>query len=166
MTIILFLLSILGANLAVTYMDPVSVGFGLYAPAGVYLVALTLALRDLVQRRHGVRGLVIAGAGGLALSLLLADPAVVWASCAAFLASFLIDTAIFTALAGRVRMSVAVLISGLVSLVPDTLIFLHLADLEQFIPGQLLGKVYGTLLFAGLLYWDERRAQRTAVPSQ
>lgn len=151
MPIVLFLLSILGANLAVSYLDPVPVGFGLLAPAGVYFVALTLVLRDLVQRRYGVPGLVCAGIGGVALSYALASPTVVSASCAAFLVSFLIDTAIFTLVARHVRLWLAVLISGLVSLVPDTLVFLHMAGLEQFIPGQLVGKVYGTLMFAAVL---------------
>lgn len=161
MTIVLFLLSILGANLAVTYLDPVSVGFGLYAPAGVYFVALTLALRDLVQRRHGVPGLVCAGLGGVALSLALADPAVVWASCAAFVVSFLIDTAIFTlVMRDTERLWLAVLISGLISLVPDTLVFLYMAGLEQFIPGQLIGKMYGTLAYAAVIAMTPRREEQ------
>ncbi len=162
MPVVLFLLSILGANLAVTYMDPVGVGFGLMAPAGVYLVAVTLVLRDLVQRLNGARGVLLAFAGGITLSYLLADSAIVSASLSAFVVSFLIDTLIFS-LVGRFtqRLWVAVLFSGLVSLVPDTLVFLYLADLEQFIPGQLLGKAYGTVIAAAMIWAGARGRVRT-----
>lgn len=173
LVVLLFLLSIVAANVAVSELRPVHVGFGLIAPAGVYFVALTLALRDLVQRFSGPLGLCVAGVGGVALSFVLADSQVVWASVAAFVVSFLIDTLIFTLVWNRwsewrydlsrsTVMVCAVLFSGLISLVPDTLVFLYLSGLEQFIPGQLLGKTYGTLIYAAGLWvaGDQPRDQR------
>lgn len=152
MPLVLFLLCILGANLAVTYLEPIPVWPGIVAPAGVALVAFTLVLRDVVQRRYGVWGVVAALAGGIAASYALASPEIVTASVSAFVVSFLIDTAVFTAICRWVKhFRLAVLISGLVSLVPDTYVFLGMADLLQYRDGQLIGKVWGTALGVGLL---------------
>lgn len=150
--VILFLSSIVSANVAVSELDPVPVGFGLYAPAGVYLVALTLVLRDLVQRFSGRLGLVCAGVGGIALSFVLADAAVVWASVCAFAVSFVVDTLIYSAVMRYTRsLAIAALLSGLVSLIPDTFVFLAMADLLDYWPGQLVGKAVGTIVAAAVL---------------
>lgn len=165
MLIILFLCSITAANVAVSELAPVTVWPGIMAPAGVYLVALTLVLRDLVQRLYGAPGVVAAGIGGVGLSLLLADSAVVWASVAAFVVSFLVDTLVYWLVCVRQHrpMWLGMLISGLVSLVPDTLVFLHLADLEQFIPGQLIGKLWGVLAVVMVFAILDRKVQ-ASVP--
>lgn len=159
--VLLFLSSIVAANVAVSELAPVSVGFGILAPAGVYLIALTLALRDLVQRFSGPLGLSIAGVGGVLLSFLLADAQVVWASVAAFAVSFAVDTLIFT-LGQRKGIPLwrLVLISGLISLVPDTYVFCYLAGFPEFIPGQLLGKAYGTVAYAAVLALSLGRDQK------
>lgn len=165
MLIIFFLCSITAANVAVSELAPVTVWPGIMAPAGVYLVAVTLVLRDLVQRVYGAPGVMAAGVGGIGLSLLLADSAVVWASVCAFVVSFLVDTLIFWLVCSKWRrpMWLGMLISGLVSLVPDTLVFLHLANLEQFIPGQLIGKLWGVLGAVMVFAILERKVQ-ASVP--
>ena len=58
---------------------------GLMAPSGVTLIGIALVLRDLVQRRLGVGVAVGAILAGAALSALVAPPALVVASAAAFL---------------------------------------------------------------------------------
>lgn len=157
MFVVLFLLAVLGANLAVSYLEPVTVWPGIQAPAGVAFVAVVLVLRDVVQRRHGIVGVMVATAGGILASIVLADPTVTLASVSAFTVSLLVDTAIFTAMFRLLkRFHLAVLISGLVSIVPDTLIFLGIADLEQFTAGQLIGKTYGTLLAWIVVYFLTR----------
>lgn len=165
----MFLCSIAAANWAVTHMDPVPVWPGIYAPAAVPLIACTLVLRDLVQRFSGSVGLVCAFVGGIALSFVLADPAVVWASLAAFAVSFVIDTAVFT-LAWREGRPLwaAALVSGLVSLVPDTFVFLWLAGLLEFAAGQLIGKAEMTLVYALILavsYAGRERRRDEVVPA-
>lgn len=172
MLIFLFLACITLANLAVTYLDPVPVGFGLYAPAGVYFVAITLVLRDLVQRFHGRLGLSIALIGGVALSYAFASSQVVSASLVAFAVSFVVDTLIFTAVYHWWHRSLptAVLVSGLISLIPDSVLFLWLIDGLEFLPGQLVGKTLGTLAAFSCVWAinhampDKREVQHPSVP--
>lgn len=169
MLIFAFLGSIALANWMVVALDPVPVGFGLYAPAGVYVVAVVLVLRDLVQRFSGARGVLIAAVGGIALSALLAGSQVALASGLAFVASFVTDTIVYTLVSRHTRrLATAALISGLVSIVPDTFVFLSLAGLLQYWPGQLVGKAVGTVV-AALLLWpldralERRRLEREAL---
>ena len=88
----------------------VPVAPGLVAPSGVVTVGLALVLRDLVQRRLGRWWSLAAIAAGAALSALLASPALVVASTAAFLLSELADFAVYTPLQRR-RFIVAVIAS-------------------------------------------------------
>ena len=71
----------------------VPVAPGIMAPSGVLMVGLALVLRDIVQRRLGAKAALIAIAVGALLSGLLAPPAIVIASMAAFLLSELTDFA-------------------------------------------------------------------------
>src|SRR5690242_20117447 len=99
---------------------------GLMAPSGVTMIGIALVLRDLVQRRLGVgvaAGAIVVGAG---LSALVAPPALVLASASAFLISEFADLAVYTPLARR-RLIAAVVASGLVGLVVDSIVFLWLA---------------------------------------
>lgn len=163
MLIFLFLASIALSNVMVTYLDPVTVWPGVYAPAGVYLVAITLVLRDLVQRFHGLLGLGISLLGGIGLSYWFAASQIVSASLVAFLCSFLVDWAVFSLVWYKMRgkdstvMVTAVLVSGMVSIVVDSFLFLWLADLLVFLPGQIIGKAWGTILGA-LMVWAVAKA--------
>ncbi len=91
---------------------------GLMAPSGVTMIGIALVLRDLVQRRLGVGVAVGAILVGAALSALVAPPALVVASAAAFLLSELADFAVYTPLARR-RLILAVVASSLVGLVVE-----------------------------------------------
>lgn len=140
-----YLATILVANWAITYIGIVPVGFGLLAPAGVYAVGATLTLRDLVQWSLGKRAALVALAVGAVLSYLIADPTVATASAAAFLVSELIDFVVFTWLAPR--WATAVFAGGLAGLIVDSALFLLIAfGSLTFLPGQVLGKLYGILL--------------------
>lgn len=160
MTLVLgYLAAILAANLAVTHFEPVPVGFGLVAPAGVYFIALILVLRDFVQERFGVRGALLALAAGAAISFALADPFVALASVLAFVVAGLVDTAVFSVLRRRAALWLAVLVSGLIAAVPDSVVFLRVAfgpDGDAYLPGQLVGKVGGTLAAAAVIYLVRR----------
>jgi uncharacterized PurR-regulated membrane protein YhhQ (DUF165 family) len=139
---------------------------GIMAPSGVLMIGLALVLRDLVQRRLGARWAIAAILGGAALSALLAPPALVLASGTAFLLSELADFAVYTPLQRR-RLVLAVVASGLVGLVIDSLLFLQLAfGSLDFLSGQIIGKAWIVLLSIpviwGLRNWDQRRGVQPA----
>lgn len=136
------------------------------APSGVLMIGLALVLRDLVQRRLGLGFAWMAILAGTALSALLAPPALVMASAAAFLVSETADLAVYTPLQRR-RFVLAVLASGLVGLVVDSVFFLWIAfgDLG-FLPGQMLGKLWMVLLALPLAAWlRQADARRGILPA-
>jgi uncharacterized PurR-regulated membrane protein YhhQ (DUF165 family) len=71
---------------------------GVMAPSGVLMIGLALVLRDLVQRRLGLSWVSAAIVAGAALSALIAPPALVYASAAAFLLSEFADLWVYTPL--------------------------------------------------------------------
>ena len=133
------------------------------APSGVLMVGLALVLRDLVQRRLGLAWSAAAILAGAALSALLAPPALVLASAVAFLLSELADLLVYTPLQrrGLVR---AVVASSLAGLVVDSIVFLQLAfGSLDFLPGQVIGKLWMVALSLPLLHWLRRRDARLGL---
>jgi uncharacterized PurR-regulated membrane protein YhhQ (DUF165 family) len=141
----------------------VPVAPGLMAPSGVMMIGFALVLRDLVQRRLGVGvagGAILAGS---AVSALLAPPALVLASAAAFLLSEVADLAVYTPLARR-RLVVAVVASSLCGLVVDSIVFLWLAfGSLEFLLGQIVGKSWMVLLSIPFVTWLRRRDERLGI---
>jgi uncharacterized PurR-regulated membrane protein YhhQ (DUF165 family) len=136
---------------------------GLLAPSGVTMIGVALVLRDLVQRRLGLGIAIGAILVGAALSALVAPPALVIASAAAFLLSEAADLAVYTPLARR-RLIAAVLASSLVGLVVDSVLFLWLAfGSLDFLLGQMVGKAWMVLAAIPLVYWLRRRDERLGI---
>ena len=136
---------------------------GIMAPSGVPMIGLALVLRDLVQRRLGTRWAIGAILAGAVLSAFLAPPALVLASGAAFLLSELADFAIYTPLQRR-RLVLAVVASGLVGLVVDSVLFLQLAfGSLEFLSGQIIGKAWVVLLAIPVIWWLRAWDQRRGV---
>ena len=136
---------------------------GLLAPSGVLMVGLALVLRDLVQRRLGLRWAAAAILAGAALSATLAPPALVLASAVAFLLSEAADLAVYTPLQRR-GLVLAVAASGLVGLVVDSVVFLGLAfGSLDYLPGQVLGKLWMVLLALPLVHRLRRRDARLGL---
>lgn len=136
---------------------------GLQAPSGVLMIGLALVLRDLIQRRLGI----VASAGaivvGSAISALLAPPALVIASATAFLMSEFADLAVYTPLARR-RLMAAVIASGFVGLVIDSVVFLWLAfGSLDFLAGQVIGKALMICAALPLVAWLRRRDERLGL---
>lgn len=151
-----FVASIWIANWLVSHYGIVGVGFGLEAPAAVYVVGVAFTLRDIVQRTLGRRAVFAAILLGAGLSYLVA-PAFAVASGVAFLVSETADMAVYTPLEDRSWLG-AVLLSNTVGLVLDSVIFLTIAfGSLQFLPGQIVGKALMTLAALPLL-WGSRRA--------
>lgn len=122
---------------------------GIMAPSGVLMIGVALLLRDLVQREKGVAWSLGCIAAGTALSFLIADPAIAFASGAAFLFSELVDFAAYTPLARR-RFYLALIVSCVAGAVADSALFLWLAfGSFDLMLGQFIGKVYAVLAYAG-----------------
>ncbi|NNM70816.1 VUT family protein [Enterovirga aerilata] len=136
---------------------------GVMAPSGVLMIGLALVLRDMVQRRLGLFAGLAAILIGAALSAWVAPPAIVLASAAAFLLSELADFFVYTPLQRR-RFVLAVVASSIVGLVVDSAVFLHLAfGSLDFLPGQILGKLWMVLLTIPVVQWIRRRDERLGI---
>jgi uncharacterized PurR-regulated membrane protein YhhQ (DUF165 family) len=171
--LVLFALTIPAANWLIGHVGTVCVAAGgpclvpvapgIMAPSGVTMVGIALVLRDLLQRRLGAAvsaGAIVCGA---ALSALVAPPALIVASAAAFLLSELADLAVYTPLARR-RLVVAVVASGCVGLLIDSIVFLWLAfGSLEFLPGQVIGKAWMVLFSIPLVIWLRRRDVRLGM---
>lgn len=156
-----YIATIVAANVAITYVGFVPVGFGLLAPAGVYCVGLAFTLRDLTQDRMGKGWTIGAIAIGAILSAAL-SPALALASGVAFLLSELADLAVYTPLRRRHWLG-AVALSNTVGLLFDSVLFLWLAfGSLAFLPGQIVGKAWMTVLTVALLSVLRRRRAVTA----
>lgn len=157
-----YLAMIIGANWLIENIAPIPVGLGLLAPAGVYLVGPALVLRDLVQWLGGRVWSLGALALGAGLSYLIASPEVATASAAAFLVSELLDFALFTWIAPRWSRAVAA--GGVAGAIADSVVFLAIAfGSMAFLPGQVLGKLYGIALATVVVAARRRRTQPAAT---
>ena len=170
--LVLFALTIPAANWLIGHVGTVCVpngaclvpvAPGVMAPSGVMMAAAALVLRDLVQRRLGLAASSLAILCGAALSALLAPPALVIASAAAFLFSEFADLSVYTPLVRR-GLVAAVVASSVVGLIVDSVVFLWLAfGSLQFLPGQIIGKLWMVLLSIPFVAWLRRRDERAGI---
>jgi hypothetical protein len=118
------------------------------APSGTYAAGITFVARDVVQRTIGRRWSLLIIIPGAILTALL-DVRLAIASASAFLFSESVDFLVYTPLQRRgfVR---AVVASGLVAALVDSLLFLTIAGipLAVALPGLLLGKFWVMLVAA------------------
>ncbi|MCC6775257.1 MAG: VUT family protein [Hyphomicrobiales bacterium] len=141
----------------------VPVAPGLVAPSGVTMAGVALVLRDLVQRRLGIAAASLAILLGAALSALFAPPALVVASASAFLISEFADLAVYTPLTRR-NLVAAVVVSGMIGLIVDSVVFLWLAfGSLDFLAGQIVGKAWMVLLSIPFVAWLRRRDRRLGI---
>ena len=152
--------SIVGANYMIGHIGRVipgahvlPVGFGLYAPSGVYLASLALVSRDLLQRSAGTLPGIVAILVGAFISYFISSPQLAFASGFTFLVSETVDFVIFTPLAKR-NFAAAVLVSGLFGEFVDSVLFLTLAQipLSVALKGQLVGKMWVILLGSAISF--------------
>jgi queuosine precursor transporter len=149
------------ANVMISMIGLWPVGFGLMAPAGVYMAGFSFSTRDWLQEAGGRRVTVVAIVLGAGISALL-SPGLALASGAAFLLSEALDMTVYTKLRSRGLMT-ALVLSNIVGLAIDSIVFLMLAfGTTDFLPGLLLGKLW-TLPPAMLVLWLLRRRTVVAV---
>jgi queuosine precursor transporter len=146
---------------------------GLEAPSGVLFAGLAFTFRDLTQEWLGRRAVVIAIGAGAVASWVVGSGRIAVASGIAFLVSELADFAVYTPLRER-RWLLAVGTSNLVGLVIDSALFLWIAfGSLDFIRGQVVGKIWMTLLAVVLLLafrrwvipWRSRPADEPTAPA-
>lgn len=155
-------LSVVVANWAVARFGIVPVGFGLSAPAAVYVVGVTFTLRDLAHEHLGARWVLCAIVIGAALSALV-SPRLALASGVAFLVSEVADLTVYATLRERGRLP-ALVASNAVGLVVDSVAFLLLAfGSLEFLAGQIVGKAWMTLAAVGVLLLVARQPKALAV---
>jgi uncharacterized PurR-regulated membrane protein YhhQ (DUF165 family) len=154
--LVAYILTIVGANWAISTFGLVPVGFGLLAPAGVYFAGLAFTLRDLTQDWLGKGWTIAAILIGAALSAFL-SPQLALASGGGFLLSELADLAVYSPLRKRHWLG-AVALSNTVGLLFDSVLFLWLAFHSlAFLPGQVVGKAEMTVLAVVVLSLVRRR---------
>jgi hypothetical protein len=142
------------------------VGFGLLAPSGVWAAAVSFPARDVTQRIGGRWLGVAAIVVGAAVSYGVSSPHIALASGLTYLCSESADFLIYTPLQRRWLVP-AVLASGCVAAVVDSVVFLHLANLpsgEAAVAGLVLGKVW-VQLAAVPVVWGLRRTGPVAMPA-
>lgn len=149
--------TVVAANLLVTHHAPIPVGFGYLAPAGVLVAGLAFTIRDLLDEAGGRRWVLAAILAGAVASLLMGTGRIAVAGAIAFAMSELLDYAVYRPLRARGFLR-AVTLSGIVGLVADSIIFLWIAfGSQQFLPGQILGKLYALAACVALLAVTKRR---------
>jgi uncharacterized PurR-regulated membrane protein YhhQ (DUF165 family) len=167
-----FALCIPGANWLILHVGTTCVPDGpclipvaptIMAPSGVIMVGLALVLRDLVQRRLGIKIAIAGILFGALLSALFAPKALVLASAAAFLLSETADLLVYTPLQKKGLLT-AVIASSVVGLIVDSVIFLMLAfGSLAFLEGQIIGKAWMVLLALPAIAWLRRRDERLGL---
>lgn len=137
---------------------------GVMAPSAVLVAGAALVLRDGVHHYLGVRAAFAAILAGSFLSGFLSPASLVFASTVAFLFSETVDLLAYQPLRAR-HPSAAILVSGLAGAMADSALFLFFAfgSLEYFW-GQVIGKLWMSVLAAGLL-WLMRQRGSSGAPA-
>lgn len=161
--LLLYVLSIVAANVTLAVVGLIPIGWGLMAPAGVLWAGIALTLRDLVHDSLGrwwTMAAIVAGAG---LSWLV-SPSFAVASGIAFLVSELADMGVYAPIRRR-RWLLAIALSNTVGLLVDSALFLWLAfGSLDFLAGLVVAKVYVTVATVAVLYiWRRQRQPVVAV---
>lgn len=152
-----FIGSIVAANWMTSAFGLVPIGFGLLVTAGTFAAGFALVARDGVQVSLGPYWAIGAIALGAVISAVTSNPAIAIASGIAFLASELVDFAVFTPLRKK-TIAGAVVTSSIVSAPVDTVLFLQLAGFGitwQAILGQFIVKT--AIAGAAAVYLSARK---------
>ncbi|MEU6357035.1 VUT family protein [Streptomyces sp. NPDC047072] len=146
-----YVATIPAANWLTIHYPAAPVAPGVMAPAGVYVVGLTLVLRDASRELAGRTTVAMAMAGGVVLSSWTANEAVATASAAAYALSESLDFVLYERLRTH-GFTMALALSNAAGLIADSLLFLSLAfGSLHYLPGQVIGKTWMTGIAVALL---------------
>ena len=98
LSLVLYVATIVVANLMTAHFGLVPIGFGLLVSAGTFAAGFALVARDWVQVESGRRIVLVAILAGALISALTTNAALALASGIAFLVSELVDLGVFTPL--------------------------------------------------------------------
>lgn len=136
----------------------IPVGFGYDAPSGTLMIGIALFARDLIQRTAGTKTAFFAIGIGTLLSFIVASPALATASVVAFALGELADLIVYTPLQKK-RLVLAVIASGFVGGIIDSLIFLQIAfGSTQYWQGQVIAKTAVAVVAGAFIYHSRRNA--------
>lgn len=139
-----------------THLSPV--GFGLLAPSGVWAAGVSFPARDVVQRLGGRWLGMVAIIAGAAVSLAVSDPHIAIASALTYLCSETADFLVYTPMQRRWFVP-AVVASGCVAAIVDSVLFLHLAGIPAggaAVAGLILGKAWVQIPAGAAAFWLRR----------
>jgi uncharacterized PurR-regulated membrane protein YhhQ (DUF165 family) len=162
---VVYLLTIVAANMLTNRFGQVPVWPGLEVTAGTYAAGAALLARDFVQRataprfdKRAVRaylmGLILLG--GLLSWVTTSNPDLALASAVAFLGAELVDMLVFSAAWERWTFVTAALLSAVIAAPIDTVLFLWIAEFPVTpleVTGQFVGKVLWATLIPLAVWW-------------
>jgi queuosine precursor transporter len=168
--LVAYIACIVGANWAIVTFGVVPVGFGLVAPAGVYLAGFTFAFRNFVQTTLGRRwGFAAIGIGAV-LSYAVTDKITIpggllplaVASGLTFAFSETADALVWSQLRERHWWIRAMGAGEAAGMVIDSIIFLTLAlGSLELLAGQILGKLWTIVpVIILMLVWQRVVSER------
>lgn len=164
LALLVFVGSIVAANVLTDRYGLVPVGFGLVATAGTYAAGFALLARDFVHRHAGVWWVLGGIAIGIFISWFMASPSLAMASAAAFALAELADLLVFLIVRPRGFIPAAA-VSNVASAPLDTVVFLWVAGFPLTWPilaGQLVGKLLWATAVPLFLYWLVTRRREMA----
>lgn len=123
---IIYILCVVGINLAFSYIPPVILSDGTIWSIGSVIAGAVFVARDYAQREVGHRLVVVLMFAAAGISYLMANPFVALASVMAFGVSEVIDYLVYTI--SRLGFKKRVILSSLLSVPVDTFVFLHVID--------------------------------------
>lgn len=144
--VLFYIGSIVLSNLLLMILPPIQILQSLVPPA-IFASGFVFVLRDFAQNQVGHK-VLIAMVVATVLTYLLAGPAVAIASSTAFLVAELADWLIFTAT--KKPLADRILISSVISVPVDTLVFYHLLGILDF-PSLTVG--VGIKMVAAIGFW-------------
>jgi uncharacterized PurR-regulated membrane protein YhhQ (DUF165 family) len=141
----------------------IPVGFGYDAPSGTLMIGIALFTRDLIQRTAGTKTAFFAIGIGTLLSFIVASPALATASVVAFALGELADLIVYTPLQKK-RLVLAVIASGFIGGIIDSLIFLQIAfGSTQYWQGQIIAKTAVSLVAGAFIYAGKKKLNELPI---
>lgn len=156
--VLLYVGTIVGVNYGFAHFPPIMTHIGLVSPMA-FVVGIIFVLRDYVQRQIGHWVILVMLVGGL-ISFKMASPVVAMASIVAFACAEGLDWFTFSAVPAKFHTKI--LISSIIGVLADTLVFLPMIGAFSVQTATIM--YLSKLVAAGLVYaWYVKRERTVYV---